>query len=365
MEKGYLVLSNGAVFEGKRFGASGTSIGELVFHTNVVGYIETLTDPACYGQTVLMTFPLIGNYGMIDADRTGESFVRGFVVREWCDAPSNFRCETDIDTFLKQQGIVALYDVDTRAITKILRQHGSMNAMICSEVPADLSALQQAACTAGAVAATAVQQEETFPAEGEERCRVTMLHFGAAHDMIGRLQQRGCSVTLLPPTATAEDVLASRPDGVLLSDGPGDPAENTAAIAATAKLAGKLPLFGVGLGHQVLALAMGGKTYKLPYGHHGGNLPVKANNGTRTYMTASNTNYAVDAASLPDAAVTYTNLNDGVCEGLAYPAANAFSVQFRIETGEGPGATAFLYDEFIALMQQTKTAKEGADHAAE
>ena len=226
MEKGYLVLQDGQVFEGFRFGSRRDTVGELVFTTGMCGYIETLTDPSYAGQIVMQTYPLIGNYGMIREDFEGACCVKGYVVREWCEAPSNFRCEEDLDTYLKEQGVPGLYGVDTRELTRIIREHGVMNAAICGELPADLTPIASYAVT-GVVEAVTCAAPSVHPAAGEEQFRVSLLDYGAKRNIVRELQKRGCTVTVLPATASAEEVLAANPDGVMLSNGPGDPAENT------------------------------------------------------------------------------------------------------------------------------------------
>ena len=357
MKKAYLVLSNGQIFCGTRFGAEGDALGELVFTTGMCGYIETLTDPSYYGQIVMQTFPLIGNYGMISDDMEGECQVSGYVVREWCEMPSNFRSEGDIDTFLKEKGVVALYGVDTRQITKIIREQGVMNAMICDTPPADTSALNNYSIQ-NAVASVSRKESTVFPAQGEERFRVTLIDYGAKCNIVRMLQQRGCTVTEVPYDTQAKEILASHPDGIMLSNGPGDPAENIAAIAELKKLAGKVPIFGICLGHQLLALALGGETFKLKYGHRGANQPVKDLFGPRTYITSQNHGYAVVPDSVPGGQPLYLNANDDTSEGMIYPALDAFSVQFHPEACAGPQDTRFLFDRFMQLMG-------GKNHAAE
>ena len=270
MKKGYLVLQDGRVFEGIRFGAEGDTVGELVFTTGMCGYIETLTDPAYAGQIVMQTYPLIGNYGIIREDVERKCQVKGYVVREWCESPSNFRMDGDLDAFLKEEGVPGLWGVDTRELTRIIREHGVMNAIICDQVPQDLSVLETYAIT-GVVAAATCREPAVFQAEGEERFRVALLDYGASQGLVPALRERGCTVTVLPADTTAEDILAAKPQGVVLSNGAGDPAENVFQVQQIQKLLGKVPMFGVCLGHQLLALAEGGKTYKLKYGHRGAN----------------------------------------------------------------------------------------------
>ena len=262
MEKAYLVLADGQVFEGLRIGADGDAVGELVFTTGMCGYLETLTDPSYYGQIVTQTYPLIGNYGVIEPDFEGRCCVRGYVVRELCDTPSNFRSQYALDAYLKAQNVAGICGIDTRELTRILREHGVMNATICSKIPDDLQPVREYAIV-DAVASVTRCAPEVFPAEGETAYRVALLDYGAKRNIIRELQKRGCEVTVLPGTASAEEVLEGKPDGVMLSNGPGDPAENTYQIRQIRALIGQVPMFGICLGHQLTALAMEGKTFKL------------------------------------------------------------------------------------------------------
>ena len=350
MKKGYLVLQDGRVFEGFRFGAPADTVGELVFTTGMCGYIETLTDPSYAGQIVMQTYPLIGNYGIIREDFEGACCVKGYVVREWCDAPSNFRTDCDLDTFLKEQGVPGLWGVDTRELTRIIREHGVMNAVICDQVPADLKAVETYAVT-GVVEAVSCREPSVHPAVGEEKFRVSLIDYGAKRNIIRELQKRGCTVTVLPAATSAEDILAADPDGVMLSNGPGDPAENVYEIAQIQKLLGKVPMFGICLGHQLTALAAGGRTYKLKYGYRGVNQPVRDVSGVRTFITSQNHGYAVDSDSIQTGRLRFANANDGTCEGIDYPGLKAFTVQFHPEACTGPKDTSFLFDRFVELMK--------------
>ena len=314
MKKGYLILQDGQVFEGVRFGAETDTVGELVFTTGMCGYVETLTDPSYAGQIVMQTYPLIGNYGIIREDFEGACCVKGYVVREYCDTPSNFRTDCDLDTYLKEQGVPGLCGVDTRELTRIIREHGVMNAAICDEIPADLTPVASYAIT-GVVEAVSCKEPDRYPAEGEECFRVSLLDYGAKRNIVRELQKRGCTVTVLPASTSAEEILAAGPDGVMLSNGPGDPAENTYQIEQIRKLLGKVPMFGICLGHQLTALAAGGSTYKLKYGHRGVNQPVRDLNGVRTYITSQNHGYAVDGDTVKLGKVRFVNANDGTCEG--------------------------------------------------
>lgn len=353
-KKAYLVLQDGHIFAGKRFGAQEDVTGELVFTTGMGGYIETLTDPSYYGQIVLQTFPLIGNYGMIPSDaESGRSYVRAYIVKEPCDYPSNFRCEGSLDAYLESQGIAGLYGLDTRAITKIIREQGTMNARICSELPEDVQVLGLEKYTIDdAVASTSCSEIQQYEPQGEALYHVALLDYGAKRNIARELCKRGCRVTVMPYNTSAEEILKMNPDGLMLSNGPGDPADNTGCIAELKKLIGKLPIFGICLGHQLLALANGGKTTKLKYGHRGVNQPAKRVSDGRVFITSQNHGYAVVAESLPEGAeVSYINANDGTCEGVEYPEARAFSVQFHPEAASGPHDTRFLFDKFISQMR--------------
>ena len=350
MKKAYLVLNNGRVFEGTRIGADGDGLGELVFTTGMTGYLETLTDPSYAGQIILQTFPLIGNYGVIPEDFEGPCLAKGYVVRELCETPSNFRSEYALDAFLKEHHIPGICAVDTRALTRIIREEGVMNALICDEVPGDLSVIQNYAVLGG-VAQASCKEAHVFPAAGGEKYHVALLDYGAKHHIVESLQERGCRVTVLPHDTAAEDVLALKPDGLMLSNGPGDPMENVFEIEQLKKLIGRLPVFGICLGHQLAALALGGETVKLKYGHRGANQPVKDLKTGRCFITSQNHGYAVVAESVKDIAeLRYINANDFSCEGLDYPGARCFTVQFHPEASAGPHDTGFLFDRFVDLM---------------
>ncbi len=349
MNKAYLILEDSTVFEGYSFGAEIDCVGELVFTTGMCGYIETLTDPSYYGQIVMQTFPMVGNYGIIPQDFEGECWVKGYVVRQWCDTPSNFRCQMDLDTFLKQKGVPGIYGVDTRAMTKIIREHGVMNATICKEVLPDLAYVKSYAVT-DALKNVTTSSPRTYEAAGEQKYRVVLLDYGAKHNIVRELQKRGCQVTVLGAFATAEEITKLDPDGIMLSNGPGDPAENLFQIEAIKKLLGQKPMFGICLGHQLLALANGATTEKLKYGHRGANQPVKELCSGRTYITSQNHGYAVESDSIKVGTLSFVNANDQTCEGIDYPDLRAFSVQFHPEACSGPQDTAFLFNKFIAMM---------------
>jgi carbamoyl-phosphate synthase small subunit len=352
MKKAYLILSNGKVFEGEKFGyeEKSKSVGELVFTTGTCGYVETLTDPSYYGQIVLQTFPLIGNHGLNEEDFEGKCVVSGYVVREWCDVPSNFRSQQDLDTFLKQNKIVGICGVDTREITRIIREEGTMNAIISDTLIDDLSDVKSYKIT-DAVKNVSSKEKEIFKPNGDFKHKVALIDYGAKKNIIRELCNRGCEVTLFPNTVTAEEIIDFNPDGIMLSNGPGDPADNIFEISQLQKLVGKIPIFGICLGHQLLALANGAKTTKLKYGHRGVNQPVTDLSSKRTYITSQNHGYAVVSDTLKDkGALSFVNANDNTCEGIDYKDINAFSVQFHPEACSGPKDTSFLFNRFIDMM---------------
>ncbi len=349
MGRAYLVLSDGSIYEGIGFGAEAEATGELVFTTGMVGYIETLTDPSYAGQIIMQTFPLIGNYGIIESDFEGSCAAKGYVVRHWCDSPSNFRSQGNVDAFLKAHGIPGICGLDTRALTRKIREHGVMNARICAKIPEDLSEICNYRIS-GVVDAVSCKAPRLLPAEGTARYKIALIDYGAKRNIARELQRRGCDVTILPASTSADSLLGAGYDGVMLSNGPGDPAENRYCIAQIEKLLGKLPLFGICLGHQLTALAAGAKTQKMKYGHRGANQPVREVNGRRCYITSQNHGYAVATDSIRQGRLSYINANDGTCEGIDYPEFNAFTVQFHPEACSGPRDTSFLFDRFISMM---------------
>ena len=359
-KKAYLILADGTVFEGKSFGAEGSVIGEIVFTTAMVGYQETLTDPSYCGQIVTQTFPLIGNYGVNSEDYESRgSVVSGYIVREYCNEPSNFRCEDTIDNFLKKYGIIGLYDIDTRRLTRIIRESGVMNGMITNEPDLDKAkCLEQInAYTVGnVVPKVSVGAPEEYKADNA-KYKVALIDYGYKHNIRRELLKRGCDVTVFPYNVTPEEIKAFAPDGIMLSNGPGDPADNKLSIETLkALIPERIPTFGICLGHQLLALANGAKTVKMKYGHRGGNQPVTDLELDRTFITSQNHGYAVVAESVPASVgrVSHKNANDGTCEGVRYTNAPAFTVQFHPEACGGPQDTAYLFDEFIELIQKER-----------
>ncbi len=364
-DKAFLILADGTVFEGLSIGAAGQTTGEVVFTTGMTGYIETLTDPSYCGQIVTQTFPLIGNYGVMPQDfESKKSWVRGYIVRELCEQPSNFRCEGELGKFLKEQGIVGISGIDTRALTKKLRECGVMNGMIasgsCPEVTAALLEkiksykIEDAVKSVQSHADSASAESRPNTVSGTTNGKHVVLYdFGAKANIQRELEKRGCNVTVVSYDTTAQDVLSLSPDGIMLSNGPGDPAENTGVIQEIKKLCdfGKVPIFGICLGHQMLALARGAKTSKLKYGHRGGNHPCKDLETGRVYITSQNHGYAVEPESLSGTAkMSFVNANDNTCEGISYTDIPAFSVQFHPEACGGPHDTNFLFDKFVAMM---------------
>lgn len=353
MHKGYLVLQNGRVFSGERFGAPGEARAELVFATGMVGYIETLTDPSYHGQMVAFTFPLIGNYGVIPEDFEGApARLSACIVREAALTPSNFRSQARLHEYLAESGVVALQGIDTRALTKLLREEGEMNAAILDSLPSDMEAFTR---ELAAFSIRADVYAVTCPAPyalGETGRHAVLWDFGLKRTMVRALTERGLRVTVMPANSSADDILRLAPDGVLLSGGPGDPAAHPEILREIARVSeARVPLMGVCLGHQMLSLARGAKCIRLKYGHRGGNQPVRRKADGRLFTTSQNHSYAVSSEGLPEgASISYENVNDRTCEGLDYRDIPAFSVQFHPEAPAGPLNTSSLFDRFIGMM---------------
>ncbi|MBO4320489.1 MAG: carbamoyl phosphate synthase small subunit [Treponema sp.] len=415
----YLILADGTVFQGQSIGATGTTIGETVFTTGMTGYLETLTDPSYYGQIVTQTFPLIGNYGVIPQDfESKRSWVKGYIVREICGLPSNFRCDYTLDTFLKEQNIIGICGIDTRALTKKLRESGVMNGMIVSgnEIENNkiesgkflneirsykienavekvqsvtvIPPLDGGICTLQASTDCRVKPDNDIKVNMDNdgsAFHIVLWDFGAKANIQRELEKRGCKVTVVSSDTTAQDILSLNPDGIMLSNGPGDPAENVGIISEIKKICtydkeitgsspvmtntvipvqrhgNLIPIFGICLGHQMLALARGCRTSKLKYGHRGGNHPCKDTQNGRVYITSQNHGYAVEKDSLPSfAKMSFFNVNDGTVEGINYTDIPAFSVQFHPEACGGPHDTNFLFDDFIKMIVSSKGGKSNA-----
>ena len=361
MKKAFLLLADGTLFEGTACGYEGQCIGEVVFNTGMIGYQEVISDPSYYGQIVTMTYPIIGSYGITAEQAAAQkSWVSGLIMRDECTYPSNWRCRCSLDELLKAQKVIGLQGIDTRRLTRLLRSKGVMNGIIYTEGFApDEAAVAYMKDFAVKDAVKAVSRTEACvcPAEGETKYRVAMLDFGTTYGMEQALQARGCEVTLLPAHTSAQEILAGGFDGVMLSGGPGDPAENTEIIAAVGELAESgMPMFGMCLGHQLVALALGAKTQKMHFGHHGASQPVKDLDGDRTYITSQDHGYEVvrDSIDASAAHLRYANLNDGSVEGIDYIGRPIFTTQFHPELCSGPQDTSFLFDRFVRNIDSAK-----------
>lgn len=356
--KAFLILEDGTVFCGQSIGSTREVISEIVFNTSMTGYLEVLTDPSYAGQAVVMTYPLIGNYGICYEDMESEKpWPDGYIVRELSRIPSNFRSQGTIQEFLAKHDIPGIAGVDTRALTKILREKGTMNGMITTNENYNLEEVlpRLKAYTTGKVVEK-VTCKEKYVLEGNGP-KVALMDFGAKRNIARNLNKRGCQVTVYPALTTAEEILADHPDGIMLSNGPGDPKECTSIIKEIKKLYdSEVPIFAICLGHQLMALANGADTYKMKYGHRGGNHPVKDLKTGRVYISSQNHGYVVNTDTLdPSIAVpAFTNVNDGTNEGLAYTGKNIFTVQFHPEACPGPQDSGYLFDRFMNMMEVNK-----------
>ncbi len=357
---GYLVLEDGSVFAGEGFGAPGAVVGEVVFNTGMTGYQEVLTDPSYFGQIVTMTYPLIGNYGINPVDFESRApWIRGFIVKELCDQPSHWQAAKSLSDYLAENGIPGLAGIDTRALTRHLRTRGTMRGVIVATAeeagPEKIAAWVEEAkgfeCHTHVREVTTPQPYRVF-GSGH---RVVVVDLGLKQNILRCLTSRDCDLTVVPATMSAQEILELRPEGVMLTNGPGDPTDVPEAIEAVRELVahGNVPIFGICLGHQVLSLALGGRTFKLKYGHRGANHPVKDYITNRVYITSQNHGYAVEEASLPkaDVAVTHRNLNDGTVEGMTHLHRPIFSVQYHPEAAPGPEESRYLFDRFLELME--------------
>lgn len=368
-----LALANGSVFSGTGFGASGEIHGEVVFNTSMTGYQEILTDPSYNGQIVTMTYPLIGNYGVNEQDVESRGlFLRGFIIRELCEQPSNFRSTSTLDEYLKQNNIIGLQGVDTRAIVRQIRDDGAMKGIISTEDLDDASLIrkaQEGPSLVGADLACEVMPDSSSewstplhdlgrPAEfsscadDDNRPHVVAIDYGMKWNIPRWLTDAGCRVTVVPGRSTADEILALSPDGVFLSNGPGDPEPLDYAITTIQELLGKKPIFGICLGVQLLGLACGGRTFKLQFGHRGANQPVLNKATGRVEITSQNHGFALDSDSLPnDVEVTHINLNDDTVEGIRHKVHPAFGVQYHPEASAGPHDSHYLFREFVNSMR--------------
>jgi carbamoyl-phosphate synthase small subunit len=376
-----LVLEDGRIFEGESFGAVGTRVGEICFNTSMTGYQEVLTDPSYRGQIVAMTYPLIGNYGTNALDQESrEPHVRGFVIEELSAIPSNWRSEVSLEDYLREWKIPGVQGIDTRALTRHLRERGAMKACLTSDALSGKEAVTQAIEGEGVIGMDYVREVSTAVAyewdpddrlseswsvasgNADEivrqalppvRYRVVAYDYGIKENILRRLRQNGFAVTVVPATATAEEVLVRNPDGIFLSNGPGDPSVLQYAHESLRGLMGKKPIFGICLGHQVLGFAVGGKTFKLKFGHRGGNQPVKDLRTGKVAITSQNHGFAVDADSLPaEMEVTHVNLNDGTVEGMRHRELPVFSVQYHPEAAPGPHDASYFFSQFAELIEK-------------
>ena len=362
MKKRLLILEDGTVFSGTAFGSDSASQGEVVFTTGMTGYQETLSDPSFYGQIVTLTYPLIGNYGINRDDfESITPAIRGFVVRELAEHPSNWRSDMTLDAYLASQNIPGIEGIDTRKLTRIIRAKGAVRAILTEadakvNVEEVVAQLQATPYITGHV--KEVSPKAAYPSPGRGK-RVVLLDFGMKHGILRELNKRDCDVLVVPYNTPAEKILAWHPDGIMLSNGPGNPAEVTEGIETIKGLIGKVPMFGICLGHQLFSLACGAKSFKLPFGHRGGNHPVKDLRTGRTDLTSQNHGYAIDIDSLKDTdlELTHIALNDGTCEGVRHKKYPIFTVQYHPEASPGPEDSNHLFDEFIEMME-TEAAKE-------
>ena len=358
--KAYLILEDGTVFEGVSIGAKKEVISEIVFNTSMTGYLEVLTDPSYAGQAVCMTYPLIGNYGICKADMESlRPWPDGYIVRELSRKPSNFRSEEGIEDFLKEHDIPGIAGIDTRALTKILREKGTMNGMITTNENYNLDEIipKLHAYTTGDVVSK-VTCKEKYTLEGG-KYKVALLDVGAKRNIARSLHERDCEVTVYPAYTSAEEILSANPDGIMLSNGPGDPKECKDIIKEVKKIYDSdVPVFAICLGHQLMALATGADTHRLKYGHRGANHPVKDLETGKVYISSQNHGYVVDTDTVDDkiAKTAFVNVNDGTNEGLRYIGKNIFTVQFHPEACPGPQDSSVLFDRFIKMMEEKKNA---------
>jgi carbamoyl-phosphate synthase small subunit len=380
-QKAILALEDGRCFEGTSFGATGTTTGEICFNTSMSGYQEVITDPSYRGQIVAMTYPQIGNYGINTEDAESSSpHIRGFVIGELCEVPSNWRSSQSLTDYLTAHNILGIEDIDTRALTKHLRSRGAMRACLTTELDLDgaVAAAKASPSMEGMDYVREVSTDKAFQWNEESRewvlpntstCepgpyrelpparhRIVAYDFGIKFNILRRLRQAGFEVEVVPSTTTAAEVLAKNPDGIFLSNGPGDPAALDYIHTELRQLIGKKPIFGICLGNQLLGHAFGGKTFKLKFGHRGGNQPVKDLRTGKISITSQNHGFAVDPDSLPpEIEVTHINLNDGTVEGMRHKELPVFSVQYHPEAAPGPNDAAYFFEEFARLIDETKS----------
>ncbi|OGX68734.1 MAG: carbamoyl phosphate synthase small subunit [Paenibacillus sp. RIFOXYA1_FULL_44_5] len=352
-----LLLEDGTLFTGQAFGSEGNSVGEVVFNTGITGYQEVLSDPSYCGQIVTMTYPLIGNYGITRDDfESIRPYIHGFVVRQHEAVPSNWRAQYNLDSLLKEYGIIGISDIDTRMLTRIIRHHGVMKALLTTSQKSVEELKEQLAAVPllrDQVSRVSTKQVFSSPGTGE---RIVLVDFGSKSGILRDLNKRECDVVIVPHDITADEIERLKPDGILLSNGPGDPKDVPSAVETIRQLLGKYPIFGICLGHQLFALACGADTDKLKFGHRGGNHPVKDLETGRCYITSQNHGYTVKEESVAGTAlqVTHINNNDRTIEGLKHTDLSAFSVQYHPEASPGPFDSSYLFDDFIKMVKQFK-----------
>lgn len=366
--KAFLILEDGTVFTGTQMGSNREVISEIVFNTSMTGYLEVLTDPSYAGQAVVMTYPLIGNYGICHEDMESlKAWPDAYIVREISRKPSNFRCEDGIETFLKKQGIPGIAGIDTRALTKILREKGTMNGMVTTKEYKNIDELVKQIRqykVNGVVERVSCKEKHQYKpgdlgsdSDFSNGLEIAVLDVGSKNNIVRSLLNRGCNVTIYPSNTKAENLIQDKPDGIMITNGPGDPAECIELIEQIKKLyESDIPIFAICLGHQLMALANGAKTHKMKYGHRGANHPVKDLSTSRVYISSQNHGYVVTEGSMDPkiAEISFINVNDGTVEGLHYLGKNIFTVQFHPEACAGPKDSEFLFDEFIKIVEVSK-----------
>lgn len=350
--KSVLVLEDGTYFTGEAFGKKGETVGEVVFNTCMTGYQEVATDPSYNGQIVTMTYPLIGNYGFNNDDNESyKPHIQGFIVKELCDAPNNWRCSKLPDDYFKENGIVGIKGIDTRALTQHIRQFGSMFGIIsteCGNIDILMEKLKnKKKQKRRLVMEVTTKQPIHKPGTGKT---VVLLDFGVKYNIVRSLQKRNCNIYIIPANSSYEEIMSYNPDGILLSNGPGDPKDLPEVKPVIQKLLGKKPILGICLGHQLLGLALGGNTYKMKFGHHGGNHPVKDYITGRCYVTSQNHNYALEHNFSNDIKITHINVNDNTVEGFRHKDIPLLSVQYHPEASPGPQDSAYVFDDFLDMM---------------